>query len=65
MKVEIIRNFDYRHAPAVIQAFRIGQTPNLPKKIAEALIAAKAAEPLELSKGTAADAADTTTADKE
>lgn len=45
MKIRIIKNYDYRHKPAVIQAFRVGQNVNVPKKTAEALISAGAAIP--------------------
>lgn len=44
MRVKIKRNHDYRHRPAVIQAFRAGTTPNIPKKTAEHLIEIGVAE---------------------
>ncbi|WP_171054197.1 hypothetical protein [Arenibacterium halophilum] len=50
MQIEIIKDHDHRHRPAVIQAFRTGQTPNVPKKVADALIAAGAAKPLTAEK---------------
>ena len=47
MKVRITRDHDYRHAPARVQAFRAGAEVNVPREVAEALIAAGAAQPLE------------------
>jgi hypothetical protein len=50
MKIEIIKDHDYRHRPAVIQSFRTGQTPNVPKKVADALISQGAAKPITTDK---------------
>lgn len=44
MRIKVLRDYDYRHRPAVIQAFRAGTTPNIPKKTAEKLIALGVAE---------------------
>ncbi len=57
MKIKIIRDYDYRLAPARIQAFRAGNEVSVPKKTADALIGAGVA--------IAAVAAETETADKE
>ena len=45
MKIEITKDYDYRVAPARVQAFRVGQRVNVPKKTAETLIEAGAAKP--------------------
>lgn len=50
MKIRVTRDYDHRLAAARIQAFRVGQVPNVPKKTAEALIAAGAAEPVTAEK---------------
>lgn len=44
MRVNVLRDYDYRHRPAVIQAFRAGTTPNIPKETADELIALGVAE---------------------
>lgn len=52
MKIRILRSHDHRLKPAVIQAFRAGQTVNVPKKTADALVAAGSAEPITAEKET-------------
>ena len=44
MKIRVLRDHDYRLKPAVIRAFRSGII-NVPRKTAQALIDAGAAEP--------------------
>ena len=50
MKIRILRDFDHRIAPARIQAFRTGHLANVPKKTADMLIRAGAAEPFTAEK---------------
>lgn len=38
MRIKILKDHDYRLAPARIQAFKAGTEPNVPKKTAEDLI---------------------------
>ena len=46
MKIRVLRPVDYRVKPAVIQVFRPGIF-NVPRKTAQALIDAGAAEPIQ------------------
>lgn len=46
MKIRVLREAEYRLAPARIQVFRAGSEVNVPKKTAEYLIEQGAAEPL-------------------
>ena len=46
MKLRILRDYDHRLKPTVIQAFRAGSDVSVPRNTAEALIAAGAAQPL-------------------
>lgn len=55
MKIRVLRNYDHRLKPAVIQAFRAGTVVNVPRDTAEALIAAGAAQALSKPKQKDAD----------
>jgi len=46
MKVQILRDADYRLAPSRVQAFRAGSVVNIPRATAQALIASGAAKPV-------------------
>ena len=50
MKITIIKDHDYRHKPAVIQAFRAGQQVDVPKKVADDLIKTGAAKAVTVEK---------------
>ena len=47
MRLRILKDHDYRQAPARIQAFRAGTEVNVPKAVAAALVAAGAAQPID------------------
>lgn len=46
MKIEFLKDHDHRPVPAAVTAYKKGDVANLPKEVADKLIADKAARPV-------------------